>query len=301
MFRQILRSLLSLVFAMGVFGVGVAHAAVLETSDVMERQLVSTPSNHSILLKTTTGVDAPSDTIALHFPSGFSLASLVVADLQLSHGTIGSETVETLAATPAAGVWGATISGQTITFTAPTDAAAGEVVAGHNVRIRIGTNAGGTHKITNPSGSGSFFIYIDGTFGDSGAVNVPIVTADSTTVSLTIPSSGGGGGGGGPPPGSDTTAPVLSNIQAINITQTTADITWNTNESSDSRVDYGLTMVYSDATTDATMGTSHVIHLVGLTQDTTYHFRVESKDAAGNNAISGDFTFHTLAPPHAPI
>jgi hypothetical protein len=48
MFRQILRSLLSLVFAMGVFGVGVAHAAVLETSDVMERQLVSTPSNHSI-------------------------------------------------------------------------------------------------------------------------------------------------------------------------------------------------------------------------------------------------------------
>jgi beta-lactamase superfamily II metal-dependent hydrolase len=37
--------------------------------------------------------------------------------------------------------------------------------------------------------------------------------------------------------------------------------------------------------------------LTGLTSGTTYHYRVKSKDAAGNEAISGDETFATSQPP----
>ncbi len=43
------------------------------------------------------------------------------------------------------------------------------------------------------------------------------------------------------------------------------------------------------------MVTSHSAALAGLTASTTYHYRVKSKDAAGNQATSGDFTLTTTA------
>ena len=45
------------------------------------------------------------------------------------------------------------------------------------------------------------------------------------------------------------------------------------------------------------MVTSHSQALSGLTANTLYHYRVKSKDAAGNLATSADFTFTTRAPP----
>ena len=43
--------------------------------------------------------------------------------------------------------------------------------------------------------------------------------------------------------------------------------------------------------------TAHSVALTGLTGSTLYHFRVRSRDAAGNLAVSGDVTFTTLTPP----
>jgi hypothetical protein len=43
------------------------------------------------------------------------------------------------------------------------------------------------------------------------------------------------------------------------------------------------------------MVTSHAALLSGLIASTTYHYRVKSKDAAGNPATSGDFSFLTTA------
>ena len=39
----------------------------------------------------------------------------------------------------------------------------------------------------------------------------------------------------------------------------------------------------------------HSVVLSGLTPSTTYHYQVLSQDGSGNLAISGDFTFTTLA------
>src|SRR3989344_3042575 len=98
--------------------------------------------------------------------------------------------------------------------------------------------------------------------------------------------------------GVDATPPVISSVAAINITATSATATWSTDEISTSQVEYGLTVSYGSQTTlDATLVTSHSVNLTGLSSNTLYHFRVKSKDAANNEAISGDYTFTTLEIP----
>ncbi|MGH7454200.1 MAG: DUF7594 domain-containing protein, partial [bacterium] len=92
----------------------------------------------------------------------------------------------------------------------------------------------------------------------------------------------------------DVTPPTISNVAASNITISSATIAWTTNESSDTQVEYGLTTSYgSSSTLNAAHVTSHTVALSGLQSNTTYHYRVKSKDAAGNPAVSGDFAFTT--------
>lgn len=97
-----------------------------------------------------------------------------------------------------------------------------------------------------------------------------------------------------PPP--DTTPPVISNVQSDPSDPNTAIITWNTNESATRQVEYGTTTGYGSQTAEnTTLLTSHSQTLSGLTANTLYHFRVKSKDAAGNISTSADFTFTTPA------
>jgi len=94
----------------------------------------------------------------------------------------------------------------------------------------------------------------------------------------------------------DTTAPTISSVAASGISSSAATITWTTNEAADSQVEYGPTTAYGQATSlDASLVTSHSVGLSGLTASTLYHYRVKSKDAAGNLAVSADQTFTTFA------
>ncbi len=94
----------------------------------------------------------------------------------------------------------------------------------------------------------------------------------------------------------DTTPPVVSNVQAVSITTTSATVTWSTDEASDTQVDYGTTISYGSSTTlNSSLVTSHSQPLASLTSGTLYHYRVRSKDAAGNLTVSADFTFTTTA------
>lgn len=95
---------------------------------------------------------------------------------------------------------------------------------------------------------------------------------------------------------SDTTPPTISNVAAGSITSSGATITWTTNEASDTQVEYGTTTAYGNSTTlNTAMVTSHSATLSGLSASTLYHYRVKSRDAAGNLATSADFTFTTSA------
>lgn len=99
----------------------------------------------------------------------------------------------------------------------------------------------------------------------------------------------------------DTIPPFITNVQASSVGITSATITWGTNKNADSQVEYGTTTAYGTSTpVDPTAVVNHTVALGSLTQATTYHYRVKSTDAAGNQAVSGDFTFTTGTPPTCP-
>ena len=96
----------------------------------------------------------------------------------------------------------------------------------------------------------------------------------------------------------DTTPPVISNVQSSGVTHNSATVSWDTDEPATSRVEYGLTLSYGSTTTlDSNLVTRHSQSLSGLSPSTLYHYRVRSRDAVGNERISSDYTFTTLAPP----
>src|SRR5207253_4723322 len=110
---------------------------------------------------------------------------------------------------------------------------------------------------------------------------VPPVTATAT---VTVKSVG------------DTRPPVISAVASSGITANAATVTWTTDEASDTQADYGTTTAYGSSTAlNSTKATTHSAGLSGLAASTTYHFRVKSRDAAGNLATSGDYTFTTAA------
>ena len=96
-----------------------------------------------------------------------------------------------------------------------------------------------------------------------------------------------------PPPPPDTTPPVIKNVLASSETETSAVITWTTNEPGSSQVEYGKTTEYGLTATSDELTTAHSITLSGLEPNTAYHYRVKSKDKAGNEASSTDNIFIT--------
>ncbi|QQS60985.1 MAG: fibronectin type III domain-containing protein [Candidatus Moraniibacteriota bacterium] len=98
------------------------------------------------------------------------------------------------------------------------------------------------------------------------------------------------GEGGG---GSDQTPPVLQNVTVESKDTTTVTITWETDELSDSRVEYATTPntytkqtgVSTYADTQAQSGL-HRVTLTNLTPNTPYFFRVASTDPQGNTGVN---------------
>jgi len=91
----------------------------------------------------------------------------------------------------------------------------------------------------------------------------------------------------------DSTDPVISSIQVINIGDNGATVTWTTDEPATSRVDYGETAGYGQSEESASLVTSHSLSITGLDSGSTYHYRVLSIDEADNQATSADDTFET--------
>ncbi|MCK5059896.1 MAG: fibronectin type III domain-containing protein [Candidatus Pacebacteria bacterium] len=98
--------------------------------------------------------------------------------------------------------------------------------------------------------------------------------------------------------GFDITAPVISSLQSSNITDTTSVITWTTNESADSKVNYGTVSGTLTSNASSTpLITSHSTSLTGLSANTTYYYEAVSTDEAGNTATSSEQSFTTLQGP----
>ncbi len=96
------------------------------------------------------------------------------------------------------------------------------------------------------------------------------------------------------PANTDTSTPLLSNIDVRVLNAVEATVTWNTNEGATAQVEYGTSPSYGQVSPqNILLRTSHSRSLIGLAPATIYHYRVISTDAAGNTATSGNFTFTT--------
>jgi uncharacterized lipoprotein YddW (UPF0748 family) len=95
----------------------------------------------------------------------------------------------------------------------------------------------------------------------------------------------------------DTIPPVISDVTVTQITDSSARVNWLTDKAASSMVEYGLSVSYSASVTNAALVNAHSVPLSGLAANSTYHFRVRSRDAQGNLGTSGDFMFATALPP----
>jgi hypothetical protein len=96
----------------------------------------------------------------------------------------------------------------------------------------------------------------------------------------------------------DKVPPKIFNSKINDITATSAAIVWQTDEKSDSLVNYGLNRNYGMVRDPISDKTDHKILLDELTPATTYFFRIMSTDVSGNQAISSDFSFVTPGTPN---
>jgi len=92
--------------------------------------------------------------------------------------------------------------------------------------------------------------------------------------------------------------PVISNVQAVEIIHPGAQITWTTDDPSDSRVLYGTASgesnynLFSDARCDGGgFVTSHCVNLTNLTVNTVYYYKVESKNVIDLDTHDGEYQF----------
>jgi hypothetical protein len=88
--------------------------------------------------------------------------------------------------------------------------------------------------------------------------------------------------------------PLISGISVSEVTMDSAMIDWSTDMPAESLVEYGLTSSYGSSAGDSGLKTAHKIALRNLTSDTTYHFRVTSRNEYGFASSSDDRTFKTL-------
>jgi len=184
------KKIISFVLIVGVlavnFGFIVPREAVAANltalSDTITNLTASTVANHTIQFTTPTGI-AASATLILTFDNSTSIPSgLTFADIDLKDDGVDV----TLAAAPTGTTWGVVRTSATvITFTNGSTA----VAAGSVVNIEIGTNATsgatGTYQITNGA-AGTTVLRMSGTFGDTGAISMAIVSNSVVAVSAEV-------------------------------------------------------------------------------------------------------------------
>ncbi|MBW2984056.1 hypothetical protein KY361_03020, partial [Candidatus Woesearchaeota archaeon] len=93
--------------------------------------------------------------------------------------------------------------------------------------------------------------------------------------------------------GGDTTPPVISNVRNTSVTNQTVIIEWDTDEMSNSSINYGITPALGTISETNVYTTAHVRPLSSLQANTTYYYNVTSCDPSGNCATDGPYSFKT--------
>lgn len=97
----------------------------------------------------------------------------------------------------------------------------------------------------------------------------------------------------------DTIPPDITNVQIVNVGEREVTITWETDENSDSTVNYGLQEDYGIVRVPVADRKQHSITLEDLEPGRTYYFRVVSSDEIGNQGISANYKVVTTGSPQS--
>lgn len=91
----------------------------------------------------------------------------------------------------------------------------------------------------------------------------------------------------------DNSPPQVFGVNVIDVTGTTAAITWETDEPASGKVDYGPTAAYGQTVKYSTLKNTHRVNLTNLALNTQYNYRITVTDAAGNSYTTGNLLFAT--------
>lgn len=95
----------------------------------------------------------------------------------------------------------------------------------------------------------------------------------------------------------DQEAPEITAVEISEVSETSVTVSWETNESADSAVNYGLQPDYGIVRIPVADRTTHAITLNNLEPGRVYYFRVVSADDEGNQGISADYRVQTSGTP----
>ena len=99
----------------------------------------------------------------------------------------------------------------------------------------------------------------------------------------------------------DMVPPSISGVSVPSVGESSAVVTWNTDEPANSSVDYGTTPDRGTVTSAAGLVTQHTVALSLLAEGRTYYLSVASADEAGNTAVDDSggslYTFATQNTP----
>lgn len=309
MFRFLGKSALVALFCLAISaGLSARAATVTSANDVVSTLQTSTAANHTLIFTTPSGA-LEGETITVSFDSAFDTSSLTENDVDISDDSTDLTTSTDCTGADQAAV---TIAADVLTIEiCPGNG--GAIAATSVIEIQIGDQATadgiGINQVINPSSAGTYYVSIAGTFGDSGSIALPIGSSDTISVTATVAGGGGGGGGGGIPGGggggggdegggqrqADVSPPRIENVTVSQVTETSAVISWNTDEPSTSFIDLGLDVTYEfGAFGQPDQVVRHAVTLLGLRAGVNYHFRARSTDISANQAVTGDFSFTTL-------
>lgn len=96
----------------------------------------------------------------------------------------------------------------------------------------------------------------------------------------------------GPAPWTNAWPPNITGT-AVAICPTTAELTWTTDQSANSVINYGTTTAYGSSSTSSSMVRAHDVTISSLTASTTYHYQICSTDGTGLMSCTADSTFTT--------
>lgn len=92
----------------------------------------------------------------------------------------------------------------------------------------------------------------------------------------------------------DSQLPVISNVAVTNVTGSSAEVYWETDEFADGLVEYGTAPgIYTDQSLDELFALNHTLILEDLSPETTYRFAVTATDRSGNSGQSAEYDFAT--------